>query len=269
VTRAQTFSSPLDVAATIMALVNYAIEFRRVSIIVSRVIDHIIDRGAAGGPKLLAYIAQHSSILWGGMTPAQRDRFLSVYRHTPIAIRIWLDLAQHRGLAEDEARLLAQAQDHPHRGLLANLLWHEIYASSRELTALECRAVDRLIEHANGPILRDLVNLAAAVSKASAASGTVLLLKVLRRNLLIGEQLHEPYEMAFDWRAIPAEEILSFSAGVASATNPPWLLVSLAASALRDGAIDIERTRSAFESLTAAHASAREAYARWRQRVSG
>ena len=79
VTRAQSFSSPLDVAATIIALVDYAIEFRRVPVIVSRVIDHIIDRGADAAPKLRAYVAQHSSALWGGMTPAQRDRFLSVY----------------------------------------------------------------------------------------------------------------------------------------------------------------------------------------------
>ena len=133
---------------------------------------------------------------------------------------------------------------------------------------MECRAVDRLIEHANGPILRDLVNLAAAVSKGSAASGTELLLKVLLRTLIIGEQLHEPYEMNFDWRAIPGEEILSFSAGVASAANPAWLLVNLAANALCDGVIDVERTLCAFELLTAAPDGAREGYARWRQQVS-
>jgi hypothetical protein len=266
---AQTFSSPADVAATIMPLSHYAVEFRTERAVIDQIIDYVIDRGRTAGPRLRAYIARHTTNLCPAMTALQLENYLAVYADTPTAIGIAWSLVRQRGLPANEARLLAYAETHEDRAQIATSLWREIHSSPRQLSDLETRVVDRLVERANDQVLREIAHLATAVSQVSAASATELLMKVLHRALAVNAPLPEPYQMRYAWGSLPAQTILNLADDVASKADPSWLLIKLAGDALCEAGIDAARTRNAFERLVNAHEGARDAYSRWRLSISG
>jgi len=268
VERALAFCSPVDVAATIVPLCNYAIEFRLETDKVSRVINHMIDRGELASPRLRAYIAAHTTSLCPAMTPVQLNRYLKVYADTAEAVQIAFDLVRQRGLPADVSRLLDQAEKHGDRSLIAAILWRDLRKSRRELSDLEFRVIDRLIANADIEVVRRLVLVAIELSHASAGAGTKLLMKILRRALAVNAHLAEPYQLQYAWHAVSEQSVLDFAAEVSASQAAGWLLIKIAAEALSARGIDLVRTRRACEVLVNAHEGARDAFNRWRMSVS-
>jgi hypothetical protein len=90
----------------------------------------------------------------------------------------------------------------------------------------------------------------------------------MTRALAVGIEIHEPYEMQYDWLTLENEQILGFARLVTATMLPGWVAVRIAGEALSAGSISVPVARAAFEQLANAHESAREAFSRWRQWVS-
>jgi hypothetical protein len=269
--RAARFQSPVGVASTVLPIVAYVIELRRNRTVVARGIDFLLGTARKGGDNLRELAGSNLTQLYGGMTPQQRAHFFQDFYATPTIAKVVIDLA--RATPDDEAAV-EQAVDHarynPHRHIMAGAIWRQIEGEKRRLLPVEAAVVDALLEQSDEATVRELVHVATSQSHTDASAATALMLRIVARAMALAVELWAPYEMVYDWSAVPLEQLESLVARSVAGEAVGWVEVEVIAQGLasRTNAAEIAAVRSAFEPLCARYEAALEHFTQWRRSMA-
>ncbi len=268
--RARKFESPVAIAATVRPISKYVVEIQNDRAAMERAIEFLLDAGTKGGDNLRDVASGTLSGLYPGMTTAQRERFFVGYDLTDTVATASMYIA--RGKPDDAAaveRALAHARSNPKRSQIAGTIWREIHGRQRTLTPVDDAIIDELVAHADEPTARELAHVASSLSKSDPPNATLLLLRVVRRTLVIGAQLFQPYEMEYDWSDVQTEDLLAAaSSATAGIAGPVEVEIVATGLASRTGGDETAAIKRAFDGLSAQYDVAREQFTRWRRHTA-
>jgi hypothetical protein len=268
---AQRYASPVGIASTVLPLQRYAQEHRDDKAIFAAVKRYLFSLAASAGPNLRDVAANSLGTFYGTMSADEREEFFSAFGDTETAALGSFDLAiQNPEDLGALARALRQARTNRHRSKIAWNIYQSAGRDGHQLSKMEYRVIEALLENPNQETLLNLSYAAAKLSKTDPAEATNLLVRVARRAAETGLILHGAHTMQYDWSSVSIADLEAAAASIVEGRTTSWAIVETVVAGLSEktSLSDVDRVSAAFEALIAQYEYVREPYSRWRSSIS-